>query len=141
MEHVRFEICTSTCEKSSKLELNMNLLKICMHTRQCLKFEDKLCMDPTTIWIVCYAHIKMTRIGEFDVVFSFIEGILIRTNHSLKENWFIPLLKTIPKMPSLLDSGWNNKLLVENGKSWTKAWHETGAWIEEKDHMFMNAMQ
>jgi hypothetical protein len=69
----------------------------------------------------------MTRIGEFDVVFSFIEGILIRANHRLKENWFIPLLKTIPKMPSLLDSGWNNKLLVENGKSWTKAWHETGA--------------
>jgi hypothetical protein len=44
-------------------------------------------------------------------------------------------------MPSLLDSGWNNKLFVENGKSWTKAWYENGASIEEKDHMFMNAMQ
>jgi hypothetical protein len=48
------------------------------------------------------AFIKMTRIGGFDVVFFFIQGILIWANSRLKENWFISLLKTIPNMQSLL---------------------------------------
>jgi hypothetical protein len=52
-----------------------------------------------------------------------------------------PFVENHPKNAKPFGFGWNNKLLVENEKSWTKVWHENGASIEEKDHMFMNAMQ